>query len=231
MRRALLFFLLCFSLGTAAASADSITITGGFLYAAGYGVVSPESVVTGTGGFRMSTQVTIGAGSGALGPISLCGTGSDCQPGVQLHVGGYLDASGGGLARTQVSWQGRDYDTVGFDPALSLRPFGMVTLPEFGDLREVTLTTTFAMTGIFSELQLSQTTPIEGRGIATVRLVRDSAVPRWTAGSVRYDFDPPAAVPEPASMLLFGSGLAGLAAVRRHRRNRIARAGRDGPRS
>jgi hypothetical protein len=166
-------------------------------------------------------HVAVGVGSGALGPVSLCGTGSDCQPGVELHVGGFLDASGGGLSITQVSWRGRDYDMVGFDPALSLHPFGMVTLPEFGDLREVTLTTPFRMTGVFSELQLSQLTPIAGRGIATIRLVRDFDVPRWTDGSVRYDFQAPAAVPEPASMLLFGSGLAGLVAFRRRRCNRV----------
>jgi hypothetical protein len=220
MRRALLVLLLL-AVGAGRAAADQITITGGFLFAAGYGVVSPESIVTGTDGFRISTQVAVGVGSGALGPVSLCGTGSDCQPGVELHVGGFLDASGGGLSRTQVSWRGRDYDMVGFDPALSLHPFGMVTLPEFGDLREVTLTTPFRMTGVFSELQLSQLTPIAGRGIATIRLVRDFDVPRWTDGSVRYDFEAPAAVPEPASMLLFGSGLAGLVAFRRRRCNRV----------
>ena len=217
MRRALLVLLLL-AVGAGRAAADQITISGGFLFAAGYGVVSSESIVTGTDGFRLSTHVAVGAGSGALGPVSLCGTGSDCQPGVQLHVGGFLDAPGGGLSRTQVSWRGRDYDMVGSDFALSLHPFGMVTLPEFGELREVTLTTPFVMTGVLSELQLSQLTPIAGRGIATIRLMRDFDAPRWTNGSVRYDFDTPAAVPEPASMLLFGSGLAGLVAFRRRRR-------------
>ena len=223
MKRWFLFSLVCLPLGALSASADTITITGGFLYSAGYGIVSPESVATGTDGFRISTHVAVGVGSGALGPVSLCGTGSDCQPGVQLNVGGYLDASGGGLGSTQVSWQGRDYDEVGFDPALTLLPFGTVTLPEFGDLREVTLTTPFTLTGFFSELHLSQQSPIRGGGIATVRLVRDFDVPRWTDGSVRFDFEPPAAVPEPASLLLFGSGVAALVAARRRQRRRGTR--------
>jgi hypothetical protein len=39
----------------------------------------------------------------------------------------------------------------------------------------------------------------------------------WVGSSVRYDFVSADPVPEPASMLLFGSGLAALAAVRRRR--------------
>jgi PEP-CTERM motif-containing protein len=215
-------FLLALALPLTAvsrANADPVTITSGFLLTEGWGVVSRPSTVSGTDGFRMTTTLAVGPGSGRIDPLSFCFGETECAPGTRLNVGVYLDAFDGGLIDTRLTLNGREYDVNGVDASLLLRPDGLFTVPEFGGAGMVVVTAPFTLTGFFSDHILIQQTQITGRGTASITLTHpDRESPGWVGSSVRYDFASADPVPEPASMLLFGSGLAALAAVRRRRR-------------
>jgi hypothetical protein len=99
--------------------------------------------------------------------------------------------------------------------------------PPFGDFSPVTLTAPFTFDGFVNLYQQSRPGGggllflLNGRGTATLRLrptpLRDDGFRAWEAEHVRYDFESPAPIPEPSTMLLVATGLA---AVVRYRRKR-----------
>jgi hypothetical protein len=61
--------------------------------------------------------------------------------------------------------------------------------------------------------------PLTGRGTATLNVIANPSDPLWELSSLRYDFAP---TPEPATMLLVGTGMFALAARRYSRRRPVS---------
>jgi hypothetical protein len=213
MTRVLLILAIVFPFGAVSrAHADPVTITGGFLLAAGLNVVSPTSTVVGTDGFTIRTNVAVALSGGRIDPLGFCLGESECAPGARLGVGGNVDAFDGGLVNTVVTLRGAEYDVHGFDYSLVLRPEGFFTVPEFGASDTATIVAPFTLTGFFSDNLLFEQTSIVGRGTATI-LLRRSLNPEhvgWMGSEVRYDFAAANPVPEPATLLPLGTGASAL---------------------
>ena len=108
--------------------------------------------------------------------------------------------------------------------SITAADFVLPTNPTVGD---ITFTTPFAMTG-FVHLGPNQVgmmtgirTDIAGEGVATVSLRRSSVNSPWLLTNLNYTFNQPNPVPEPSTLLLFGTGAAALGGnIRRRRRRR-----------
>ena len=201
------------------ARAEPIQITAGSL-----GWVGPVGGVS--IGLAGGTFVFIGGASisgGIFTPWILCNGGLACTPGTTVDLRSFW--SGGDLPGT-AAYQGVTYPGVGGPNSpnqLTAEWTGGLDIPAgfTGGL----LTAPFGFSGQFKYapnlMQLPQALDLSGSGLASLTFAEYPGDPgSFFLTSVHYDFaetDSAGAVPEPMSMILVGTGLAGLAALRRRR--------------
>ena len=153
-------------------------------------------------------------GQGVFTPRDSCG---GCPTGSTVD----LTATWVGLdLMGTASYNGITYTQVGAvmsDTAVGGRWTGTLLIPN--SFAGGALTAPFQFTGTFRNPTAIPLLELVGTGQATANLVPSLVAPGgFNLESIRYEFDSAAPVPEPTSMLLIGTGLAGLAARRRRPR-------------
>lgn len=193
--------------------------------------------------------VVITSGSASIrpllgGPFNLVGDGLTVTGGVDVGLQNGNLYSAGQAASLLSFTVGGDIDAgsavvngVSFPNVFygGFLQFDGVTPTLSGPLGDFTLTVPFSFTaslqGCLNHLfdgpcapgNLVFDTFLTGQGIATVELLGFELAGgrHYQIRNVTYNFGPAAAVPEPATLLLLGSGLAGLGAVRKRRQKAV----------
>ena len=191
------------------AAADPIQITSGFVELGGaFELVGDERA------FRL---IGSGYGGGASpSAYAFCG-GDECNAGEVaevLHAFGGLD-----LLVESATLDGTMYEEVNTINAEAFAGIGFSSTHALPSLSTTTvLTTPFTMEGSFSDP--GGVEALVGSGVVTTRWIASAPVgsptPVWNLASARYEFSE-AAVPEPGTLLLVGTGAAAAALSRRKR--------------
>jgi PEP-CTERM motif len=216
LRLILTLLVIFLFVGAYEAHADPLIITSGFLTRSP-AQVSPTYSFVGQD-FNVSGQ-----GNGSGGHSLNCGT---CQVGSTANI--TVTYAGMALGSGPATINGISYSNLFYTGTIQFSSSGIIGPPLDPTSSIITITSPFTMSGDFSgyladpNISGPQTpifsTLLSGQGIAMIQLVGSGMPgnPR-SVYSVTYYFqaDP---IPEPATLLLLGSGLAGVAARVRKRR-------------
>jgi PEP-CTERM motif-containing protein len=196
-------------------SADPITITGGSIVFPQAAIVQagPISIV-GTRGFSIKGVIDTGENP-RIDPIAQC---FPCTPGIPFGLGAQLTGSG---FIADATLDGQTYPNFGSAASnvfVSLELDGMTTLPDVKG-SSIVITKPFVVNerSLFEVFDPGASVPLRGRGVVTLTLHANPSLPVWEFSQLRYDFQTPTPVPEPATLVLVGGGLVGLLRFRKRR--------------
>ena len=204
------------------ARADDIVLTSGYVSIGGAPLTRNawRSVGFNFAGNNFTASGGAGDGQSRQGIQSPCSF-SPCQPGATANPSSLVTFDGAGTA----TFNGTTSGAWWFAQDSHLTFSGLsVVIPE-STASTLTLTSTFTMTGTvvvhalhdFPNHPILFSTTVSGSGIATLSF-QYFATPGgggYVLSNVRYDFT---TIPEPTTLFLLGTGLAGLVARRRRRR-------------
>lgn len=206
-------FLLAIAI-TSTAQADPLTVTGGGFGGTTTGIDRPWSLNI-IAGPNFSLFITGERFSASVSNF-------DIHPGDTIMVRGAPgeEAPPGGT----LTVDGITYTNVRMDVSLQISPITLI-VPELAPGETMTFTAPFSMTGSVALSNNGETSPrytgqsfyeFVGSGTGTISLTRNSL--GIFLSRVSYRFDDASAVPEPATLILLGTGLAGAFATKRKRR-------------
>jgi hypothetical protein len=203
--------------------ADPIQIVSGSVFIETPGTIPGHADLVGTGGFSLTARAGFPTQTGLFAQCAV----PECAPGTRVNFD--LDLSGAsGFLGGVMTIGGDGYEVSESVTSMAdvfLRFDGSFIAPDMGPA-QTTVSAPFSLTGRAFALtplgEFAHDVPLFGRGIGTATLIpyppEAGFAPSWMVESVRFDFAQP--VPEPATVLLLGTGALAALRARKNRRGR-----------